>query len=157
MEQKQCGNCRFRGRDPLRPPLQDRRIPVIFTVKIDTGTKVIIALMVGIIAFFAFVAWINKRPPTVYQFELSEIADGVYAYRETAVSSIPAENYTMATVCDKNGNIFTIRGSVKVVNQNGCPPYAVWEDSNIVNGDMITIYAPANTVEYLGAVSIGRR
>ena len=125
--------------------------------KTDAWTKTIIALLVGLIMFFAFVAWINTRPPAVYQFELSEIADGVYAYRETTVSSIPAENYTMATVCDKNGNILTIRGAVKVVNQNDCPPYAVWEDSSIVNGDMITIYAPANTVEYLGAVSVGRR
>lgn len=98
-----------------------------------------------------------SRPPTVYEFELDELSDGVYAYRETVVSSIPAENYTMATVCIASGDIITVKGTVHIINTNDGKPHAVLENTNIVNGDTITIYAPLDSVKYLGATSVGRR
>lgn len=122
-----------------------------------------ILAIVSTIVFFATVAFIGwfalkaMEEPTVYRFEISEISDGIYAYREVAVSAVPAQNYTMATVCDKGGNMFTIRGTVNIISQTNTAPYAVWEKRNIVNGDTITIYAPANTIQYLGTVSIGKR
>lgn len=125
--------------------------------KIDTGTKIVIALVTVLFAFIGLMVWTGTRPPMTYQFELSEISDGVYAYLGTAVSSIPAENYTMATVCDGSGNMYTIKGTVRVVNYIDSVPYAIWEDYNIVNADVITIYAPTNTAEYLGTVSVRRR
>ena len=92
--------------------------------------------------------------PKIYEFELSDIESGVYAYREEAVSAIPAQNYTMTTVCDTSGNVFTIKGSLSVVNTETEKPHAVWTDKNIVNADSITIYAPAKSVVYIGAVTV---
>ena len=92
--------------------------------------------------------------PKIYEFELSEIESGVYAYREQVVSAIPAENYTMTTVCDTSGNVFTIKGSFSVVNTDTEKPHAVWTDKDIVNADSITIYAPAKSVVYIGAVTV---
>lgn len=125
--------------------------------KIDTGTRIAIALVTVLFMLIGLMVWAGTRPPIIYQFELSEISDGIYAYRETTVSPIPAENYTMATVCDGSGNMHTVKGTVRIVNYVNSAPYAIWEDYNIVNADVITIYAPANTVEYLGTVSVRRR
>lgn len=118
------------------------------------GSKVATIAIIFAVAIFVWWAVCQiTKPPVIYQFELAEISDGVYAYREVVESSIPAQNYTMATVCDKSGNIFTIKGTVNIVSQSDTEPYAVWEDWNIVNADVITIYAPLNTIEYLGAVA----
>lgn len=116
-----------------------------------------LVVILAFILFMAMAIWQFIKPPVEYRFELSEISDGVYAYRETVVSSIPAQNYAMATVCDTSGNIYTIKGTVNVVNSNDVRPYAIWEDSNIVNSDTITIYAPEHSVQYLGTTSVGRR
>lgn len=118
-------------------------------------TKVILAFL--ILIGVACVIYVLSRPPAVYEFELEELSDGVYAYRETVVSSIPADNYTMATVCAASGEIITVKGEVHIVNTATENPYAVYEDVNIVNADVITIYAPVDSVVYLGTTSIGRR
>lgn len=122
-----------------------RHSSLIFAI---VGLAIIVSI--GLIIF-------QSTRSVVRQFELSEISDGVYAFQEVAVSSIPAQNYTMATVRDISGNIITVRGTVRIVNQTSLAPYAIWEDRNIVNGDTITIYAPADTVQYLGTVSVGRK
>lgn len=93
----------------------------------------------------------------MYQLELSEISDGVYAYRETVTSSIPANNYTMVTLCDMGGNIYTIKGTVRVINSDTITPYAVWEKFSLVNSDEVTLYVPTGTVQYMGAFSVSRK
>lgn len=107
------------------------------------------------IVILAIISWLiyqMMKPPVVYEFELAELSDGIYAYRETVVSSVPAENYTMVTVCDIDGNMFTVKGTVNFVNQTERKPYAVFEDYNMVNSDVITIYATPSAIQYLGTV-----
>lgn len=111
---------------------------------------VMIVILIALISY----SWYLETHPKIYEFELSEIESGVYAYREQVVSDIPAENFTMTTVCDTSGNVFTIKGSLSVVNTETEKPHAVWTDKNIVNADSITIYAPAKSVVYIGAVTV---
>lgn len=115
---------------------------------------IVVLIFAGLLSLLLYKNEYDLEHPTTYEFELSEMANGVYAYREQAVSSIPAQNYTMATFCDTNGNIYTVKGQVYSVNYTSGKPYAVWESTNIVNSDTVTIYAPAGTVVYNGAVTI---
>ena len=110
-------------------------------------------LVVVAVLLLAYLIYLDSHPK-IYEFELSEIESGVYAYREEVVSAIPAQNYTMTTVCDTSVNVFTIKGSLSVVNTETEKPHAVWTDKNIVNADSITIYAPAKSVVYIGAVTV---
>lgn len=114
-------------------------------------------VLLVVFAFFAGIVLQMLKPPVVSKFELSEISDGVYVYRENIVSSVPAHNYAMATVCDTSGNIYTIRGTVKIVNYDYGTPYAVLEDCNMVNSDTITLYVPSGTVQYIGTTTVGRK
>ena len=115
---------------------------------------IIILVFFGILGYLICANVYSLKHSTIYTLELSEMAEGVYAYREQAVSHIPAQNYTMATFCDTNGNIYTVKGKVFSVNYTSGKPYAVWESTNIVNSDTVTIYAPVGSVVYNGAVTI---
>lgn len=86
-----------------------------------------------------------------YTIQLSELSDGVYAYRETVVSNIHANNYTMTTICDSTGNIYTIKGSARVVPSDFSSPHAVWKKFNLVNADEVTLYIPNGTMKYAGS------
>lgn len=116
------------------------------------------AAFLMVCAVLGFLVWKNMMtPPTIYEFELSEISNGIYAYRGDVVSSIPAQNYTTATVCDTSGNIYTIKGTVRIINTKYETPHAVLEDYNIVNSDTVTLYVPSGTVQYIGTTSVGSR
>ncbi len=121
-------------------------------------SKLILIVIYSIAPILLLLGWAydkyQRDNPTVYNIQLAELQDGVYAYREAVVSRVPAENCTMATICDKNGNIYTVKGNVRVINTDTETPYAVWEYVNIVNADRITIYAPAMTVVDRGVVSV---
>ena len=119
----------------------------------DSVFTFVCSLFVVAVLLLVYYFYLDSHPK-IYEFELSEIESGVYAYREQVVSAIPAENYTMTTVCDASGNLFTIKGSLFVVNTETEKPHAVWTDKNIVNADSITIYAPAKAVVYIGAVTV---
>lgn len=110
-----------------------------------------------VIALFGYFVWRNTTSPTIYELELSEISNGVYAYRGDVVSSIPAQNYATATLCDTSGNIYTIKGTVRIINTNHETPHAVLESYNIVNSDTVTLYVPSGTVQYIGTTSVGSR
>lgn len=114
---------------------------------------IVCIMFVVVVLLFVYNFYLDSHPK-IYEFELSEIESGVYAYREEAVSAIPAQNYTMTTVRDTSGNVFTIKGSLSVVNTETEKPHAVWTDKDIVNADSITIYAPAKSVVYIGAVTV---
>lgn len=93
------------------------------------------------------------EPPIVYEFGILELEPGVYGYRETSVSRIPAQNYTMITLMDMSGNIFTIRGSVSIIAEVDRNPYVVWTHYKHVTGqDEVVVYAPPGMVKYIGAV-----
>ena len=114
---------------------------------------IVCIMFVVVVLLFVYNFYLDSHPK-IYEFELSELESGVYAYREEVVSAIPAQNYTMTTVRDTSGNVFTIKGSLSVVNTETEKPHAVWTDKNIVNADSITIYAPAKSVVYIGAVTV---
>lgn len=114
---------------------------------------IVCIMFVVVVLLFVYNFYLDSHPK-IYEFELSEIESGVYAYREEVVSAIPAQNYTMTTVRDTSGNVFTIKGSLSVVNTETDRPHAVWTDKDIVNADSITIYAPAKSVVYIGAVTV---
>lgn len=114
---------------------------------------IVCIMFVVVVLLFVYNFYLDSHPK-IYEFELSELESGVYAYREEMVSAIPAQNCTMTTVRDTSGNVFTIKGSLSVVNTETEKPHAVWTDKNIVNADSITIYAPAKSVVYIGAVTV---
>lgn len=107
-------------------------------------------ICIVILGLAGFLILHNSQPIKEDTFTLSEIADDVYAYKETIVSSIPAYNYTIITVCDENGCEHTIKGSAKIIYQDIKNPYAVIKDYNIVYSDEITLYIPFGIVEHLG-------
>lgn len=114
---------------------------------------VFVAIFLLVVLIVGLAIWQIAKPPIVHKFEISEISSGVYAYHEVVVSRVPAQNYTIATVCNKQGNVFTIRGDVSIIYQTDTASYVVLEERNIVNSDVITIYVPPNTVQYLGTVT----
>ncbi|MCM1439501.1 MAG: hypothetical protein NC131_09935 [Roseburia sp.] len=118
-----------------------KRIPAVIMVLILVW---VMGLCIYHIAF---------EPPVIYEFGILELEPGVYGYRETSVSRVPAQNYTMLTLMDMNGNIFTIRGSVSVVAEVDRNPYAVWTHYKHVAGqEEVVVYAPPGSIKYLGAV-----
>lgn len=117
-------------------------------------TIALVMIVIGV-ATICITSIYHANQYTEHEFQLSEIQDGVYAVYSTVVSSIPAHNYEMITICC-NGAIKTIKGNVHINYTNG-HPYATYKETNLVNGDEIHIYVPYGTVEYQGATGIGRR
>ena len=92
---------------------------------------------------------------TEHEYQLTEIYDGVYGTYSTVVSSIPAQNYDIITLCC-NGNIRTFKGTVHISYTNG-DAYVKYKDSNTVNADELWIYVPFDTIEYQGTTGISSR
>lgn len=116
-------------------------------------------VIIGIIILIAFIGGLicygNKSTTT--QCNLIELSDGVYAIQSIVVSAIPAENYSMLTVCSESGNVITVKGSCNIIYTDTDAPYAIIKNTNLVNNDEITVYVPQSTVEYMGTSSIGGR
>ena len=110
-------------------------------------------IIIAIVLFLAIIMWDACKTETA-KFNLSELENGIFVYQETVVSRVPAYNYSMATVCNESGNVFTIKGSVNVVYTNTEKPYAVLETCNLVNEDKITVYVPKGTVQYMGTSTV---
>lgn len=127
-------------------------------MQVKTKVKIVSVLAILLVVlFFTYVIVQIASPPKRYEFEIQEITDSVYAYREMVVSPVPAQNYTMTTFCDKDGNMYTVKGDLEIVNNDSVAAYAVWMDYNIVNADKLVLHVPNGTVQYIGAVSTGRR
>jgi hypothetical protein len=98
---------------------------------------------------------INSSKYTEYKYQLSEIQDGVYGVYGNVVSSIPAQNYEMITLCC-DGQIKTFKGRVNITYTDETP-YVILKDCNLVNADKIYVYVPFGTIEYQGTTGVGSR
>lgn len=90
------------------------------------------------------------------RFYISELADGKYAYTENVASNIPANNYSITTVCREDGNIVTVHGEVGIIYDNPSKPYAVLTRTNMAKADRIVLHVPKNGVEYFGIKQCAR-
>ena len=119
--------------------------------------SVIVALVFAIIVVVLFATlMIFGNQYTEYEYSLSELKDGVYGVYSTVVSSIPAKNYDVITLCC-DGSIKTFKGTVHVIYTDG-EIYAKYKNSRLVNADEIWVYVPFGTIEYQGTTGIsGRR
>lgn len=120
-------------------------------LKIIITIAIVAALMLIVISIVQF-----SKPQGNVIIDITEIEDGIYAYRENVVSAIPAQNYSMITFSDAQGNIYTVKGKVTIKTCEESP-FVVWTMYNIVNSDEVTIYVPSGGVKYIGTVSVGYR
>lgn len=125
-------------------------------VQIVAVVLLIIGIIGGCIWLVYDVQYASTHPTGKSTIQLSEMENGVYAYRQVVVSSIPAQNYDIAIFCDEHGRQYTVKGHVFTAAYSG-QPYAVIERYRVINADRVTIYAPIQTIRYLDAVSVGRR
>lgn len=111
-------------------------------------TIIAIGIVLAIIIFFGIKTCVEYAfAENTYTLELSEIETNIFAIREEVISAIPAENYTLITICDTKGNMYSIKGKCNIVIQNDVSPYAVIVERNIVNCDGITLYIPMNSIK----------
>lgn len=121
---------------------------------INKITVVVVAIFLITIGLFGFLI-IYGDQCTEYEYRLTEVQDGIYGTYSTVVSSIPAQNYDIITLCC-NGNIRTFKGTVHIFYIDG-DAYVKHKDSNIVNADELWVYVPFGTIEYQGTTGIGSR
>lgn len=111
-------------------------------------TIIAIGIALAIIIFFGIRNCVEYAfAENTYTLELSEIETNIFAIREEVISAIPAENYTLITICDTKGTVYSIKGKCNIVIQNDISPYAVIVERNIVNSDDITLYIPMNSIK----------
>lgn len=119
--------------------------------------KKIIAVILAL-AFLSgmayLISWMNQSK--TYEFELEEVDDNIYCYYETIVSRVPAQNYTIMTLC-VNGGVRIIKGDLQIIYVSDITPRCVWKAYNYVNGNEVTVYIPKGSLEYLGTSSNNRR
>lgn len=120
----------------------------------DKSTIVIITISVAlIVALVGLIVYGEQY--TEHEFQLVEIQDGVYGISNTVVSSIPAQNYDIITLCC-NGQIRTFKGTVNIVYTDS-DPYVIYRNTNLANADEVYVYVPFGTIEYQGTTSVGGR
>lgn len=118
------------------------------TIIMTATILIIITLTVSLVSYG------NKC--TEHKFQLSEIQDGIYCAYNNVVSSIPAHNYDIVTLCC-NGQIRTFKGSVNIIYTNS-DPYVFYKNYNHrVNADILDVYIPFGSVEYQGITGVGSR
>lgn len=120
------------------------------SLKFIIAAIIIATITIGIKAFWN---WVNKTEK--YECEIEEIQNGIYVRYQSTVSRAPAHNYEIITVC-VNGQLITYKGSVEFVFTENENRIEVAEKPNIVRCDEVTVYTSKGSVEYLGAVSIGK-
>lgn len=106
---------------------------------------IIIAVFIGII-YSLFLAWNHVTYEETREYPLTEIEDGVYAYYQVVVSSVPGHNYDIVTV-NANGHIMTLKGNVSIHHSEECK--LVWTDTNVNYEDTIDVYIPIDSITYL--------
>ena len=118
---------------------------------VATPFVICLALIIGL---FAFLVYNSTHPAAEKSMHLSELEAGVYAYEQTVVSSIPAENYTLVTICGSSGRVYTFKcRQVDVVNTTSVAR-AVWKEYHIINSTELTLYIPSGSLKYTGAVTV---
>ena len=110
-------------------------------------TIIAIGIALAIIIFFCIKNCVEYTyAENTYTVELLEIDNNTFAVINEVISAIPAENYTLITICDTKGNMHSIKGKCNIVIQNDVSPYAVIVERNIINSDGITLYIPMNSI-----------
>ena len=122
--------------------------------KFDKATIVAIAISVAMILVVVGLVIYGKQY-TEHEFQLTEIQDGVYGVTSTVVSSIPAQNYDIITLCC-NGQIRTFKGTIHIAYTNA-NPYVIYRSTNLANADELYVYVPFDTIEYQGVTGVGGR
>ena len=114
---------------------------------------VIMAIVIGV---GSLICWIYKNNThyNEYEYSLVELNDGVYGTLTQVASSVPAQNYSMITLCCE-GNIYTFKGTVEILYIDDTEPYVKIHDYNITNGDHIWVYVPSGTIEFQKGIGIG--
>lgn len=120
------------------------------SLKFIVVATIIAAITIGIKAFWN---WANETEK--YEREIEEIQNGIYVIYQSTVSRAPAHNYEIIKVC-VNGQLITYKGSVEFVFTENENRIKVAEKPNIARCDEVTVYTSKDSVEYLGAVSIGK-
>ena len=92
---------------------------------------------------------------TEYEYQLSEIQDGIYGTYSTIVSTVPAQNCDVITLCC-DGQIRTFRGTVHITYTNH-RSYVIYRDVGYHNGDELWVYVPTGTIEFQGTTGVGSR
>lgn len=110
----------------------------------------LIFLALGIV-IFKIVEYTNYSETREYVLE--EIENGKYVVYQRTVSSIPAQNYEIATMVI-NGSIVTVKGSVNFVFSQENENYVIIERTHIENGDIATIYISKDKVEYADTITV---
>lgn len=135
----------------MKKPIHDGVCSKIATAAITIISYLVIGVFVFIIGLGIYQA--GFEPPEVYDFAIVEMEDGVYVYRENRVSTVPAHNYTVITVMDTSGDIYTIASRTISTVETQDQPRCVWKHyKHSVYRDTATIYAPADGVKYIGTV-----
>lgn len=84
-----------------------------------------------------------------YTYQLEELEDGIYCYQQIVVSNVPANNYTIITICDSNGNVITLVADVTITFDESCE-CVVYSKVYLVNGNTINLKIPKGTLKNIG-------
>ena len=87
-----------------------------------------------------------------YTYTLEELEEDVYGIYQTVVSSIPAQNYTMITICC-DGNVKTIKGVIQICYTEERPKITI-KDYNCYKNDEAVLYVPNGSIEFIGTMRI---
>ena len=125
-----------------------------FDKKMFTFVTIAVAIFLILIGVIACMI-IYSSQYTEHEYKLSEVQDGIYGTYSTVVSSIPAQNYDIITLCC-NGKIRTFKGTVHItyIDSN---PHVIYKDVNCVNADVLYVYVPFDTIAYQCTTGIGSR
>lgn len=100
-----------------------------------------------------FLLWKSASEGKTRNVELQEIENGKYVFIQSTFSSIPFQNYKIATI--RTGNsVIQIRGNVQMIFTDSEKPKAVITETNLANGDSITCYVSSEQVEYKESITI---
>jgi hypothetical protein len=121
---------------------------------------VIAGVMIAILLFIALLGGLiflmeksTDRTRATYEYNLSEIDDGVYGYYNTVSSGVPAQNYEVITLYF-NGSIHTLDGDVNI-HYTDSEPRLVWHYVRLVHGCTYDVYVPNGSIEMRPNVGLG--
>lgn len=112
----------------------------------------IVGTILGLVAsfglIFGMIAMFNHRTEQYdeYKYDLREINDGIYVMYHRVSSSIPADNYDVATV-NVGGTLYTWTGDVQITYTDESP-HMILQDHPIVHGKDMFIYVPEGSVKF---------
>jgi len=124
----------------------------------NKGLKEIALFMIPVFLIFVvfggfFLLWKSASEGKTRNVELQELENGKYVFVQQTFSSIPSQNYEIATI--RTGNsVIQIRGNVQIIFTDSEKPKAVITETNLANADSITCYVSSEQVEYKESITI---